>query len=73
MNGKKAKALRKHAESIAIGKEKTHYEGGIPPVFNNIYDDFGRVIGSNRVYPGIPRVLIKSCTRGVYKALKKRA
>jgi len=63
MNGKRAKELRRRAESMTVGKPNVKYrEHRLPRLFKEIY--------RTRVIPGT-QVTLVSCTRAVYQQLKK--
>ena len=75
MNGKKAKSLRRTAEARTVTQEKVEYKSYAPPVFMQLPSEkTGKVeVGTpfTKVQKGIPREMENSCTRFMYKKLKK--
>lgn len=68
MNARKAKALRRQAMDLTIGKPNVAYQAYRPPAyapFNN-----GLVEQMRKIRPGIPMEMA-DCTRKAYKALKR--
>ena len=71
MNGKKARSLRKAAQQATIGQKNVDYDYGRPPEYLVQRSNFGIIISIKKTLAGIPRKLIKGCTRQVYQELKR--
>ena len=71
MNGKKARALRRRAESDTIGMPMARMKKGhCPPSFLAKKTKQGLTVGHIKVADGVPQEMIPGCTKKVYRNLK---
>ena len=73
MRQKKAKDLRKQARERSIGCTAVAYIVGAEPLYQPIKSKIGVVLGFTKRVLGIPTKLDPTCTRYLYKKLKKAA
>ena len=70
MNGKRAKQLRRDAETITIGSPALAYNSYSTPIYSPIINpETGATVGSQKTSQGVP-LTMSDCTRKVYKRLK---
>lgn len=65
MNQRKSKKLRKEAQAITKGLSLADYNTGSPPVYARQMGAFVKQVA------GEPSILVKGCTRRVYRQMKK--
>lgn len=71
MNGRKAKQLRREAESMTIGMPSIVVVQGRSPAFKEMRHPISLIpLGIKKIQIGIPQTLSIGCTRFVYKKLK---
>jgi hypothetical protein len=73
MRNKRAKYIRRMAESITQGKPNVAYQDGTPPYFRTDPQQGGYLgpVVFIKVSKGIPTQLDRRCTRAKYKGFKK--
>lgn len=73
MRNKRAKYIRRMAESITQGKPNVSYREGTPPAFAKLPQPEGSAVPVQfvKVRKGIPTRLDHRCTRAKYKGFKK--
>lgn len=71
MNNQKAKKIRRAAEAVTVGRPYREYSEAVPPTFAEKPTYPGGPLRFVKVSKGIPTRLNPSCTRALYRRVKR--